>query len=219
MLSIHNKINKVGQEHDDAHNESGFTLIEMVVVVAVFSLIAYGLLELVSGIMVNSSQQGSLLANNDSARRISFGVMRELRNAQTSATGGYALAAANAQDIIFYSNTGTTIDRIRYYISGGKLYKGVTKPTGSPATYNLAGEVITVQQNDVANNSDPLFYYYDGSYDGVTETPLTSPVNVTDVKMVKTNLKIYKRGRATSTTTYTVTASGTIRNLKTNLGL
>jgi prepilin-type N-terminal cleavage/methylation domain-containing protein len=198
--------------------QSGFTLIEMVVVIALFSLISYGLLALVSGILTNSSQQGSLLANNDSARRVAFGLMRELRNAQTSATGGYALASAADQSIIFYSYTGSTVDRIRYYISGGKLYKGVTKPSGSPAVYDLATETNTVVQNDVANGTNTLFYYYDGSYNGVTNNPLSSPVSVTDVKLVKINLMIYKRGRAGSTATYTVTASGAIRNLKTNLG-
>jgi hypothetical protein len=110
------------------------------------------------------------------------------------------------------------VDRIRYYVSDGKLYKGVTKPTGSPAAYDLDTETVTLQQSDVANGSDPLFYYYDDSYNGVTDNPLSSPVSVTAVKFVKMNLAIYKRGRAGSTATYNVTASGAIRNLKTNLG-
>jgi prepilin-type N-terminal cleavage/methylation domain-containing protein len=212
------KVGNREQEAEQTLKEGGFTLIEMVVVIALFSLISYGLLALVSGILTNSNQEESLLANNDSARRVAFGLMSELRNAQTSATGAYALAAAADQSIIFYSYAGGSVNRIRYYVSGGKLYKGVTKPSGSPATYDLDTETVTLVQSDVANGSDPLFYYYDDSYNGTTDNPLSSPVSVTAVKFVKMNLAIYKRGRAGSTATYNVTASGAIRNLKTNLG-
>ena len=196
----------------------GFTLIEVIASVAIFSLIIVGVSELVSGILVNSNQQGSLLANNDSARRAAFTLMQELRNATTSATGGYALETAADQQIIFYTNTGATVDRIRYYIQTGNLYKGVVKPTGSPTVYNVNSETTTLLQQNVANAANPLFYYYDGSYNGQNNNPLVQPVNVTAARLVKINLVIYKGIRVKTTSTYTVTASGSIRNLKTNLG-
>lgn len=201
-----------------AKSGAGFTLIEVVVSVAIFSLIAYGVTALVSTILVNSTLAGSLLANNDSARRVAFTLMQELRNSTTSVTGGYALESATAQQLIFYTNSAGSINRIRYFLQNGAMYKGVTKPTGSPLIYNLGNETVTLVQKDVANGASTLFYYYTGSYNGVVETPLAQPVNVTAVKFVKISIIIKKIASRGSTATYTVTASGAVRNLKTNLG-
>lgn len=198
--------------------QKGFTLIEVVASIAIFSLISYGITALVSSILVNSTVQGSLLANNDSARRAAFTLMQELRNSTTSVTGGYALETPSAQQLIFYTNTGTTVDRIRYYLQNGALYKGVTKPTGNPLIYNVGGETVNLIQKDVANGANPVFYYYNGSYNGVVDAPLVQPVNVTTVKFIKINLIVNKKASPGSTATYTVTASGALRNLKNNLG-
>lgn len=198
--------------------ESGFTLIEVIVSIAVFSVIVYGVTALVSSILVNSTQQGNLLATNDSARRGAFTLMQELRNATTSSTGGYPLESATAQQLIFYTKAGTSINRIRYFYQNGGLYKGVTIPVGNPLIYNLGSETVTLIQKDVANAANPIFFYYDDTYNGVVENPLVQPVNVTVVRFVKIGLIIYKRAGPGSNATYTVTASGAIRNLKTNLG-
>ncbi len=198
--------------------EKGFTLIEVMISVAIFSIIAYGIVALVSSVLVNSSLQGSLLANNDSARRVAFTLIQELRDATTSDTGGYALESATAQQLIFYTNAAGSVNRIRYFLQAGALYKGVTKPTGNPLLYNLGGETVNLVQKDVANGANPIFYYYDGTYSGVVENPLVQPLNVTAVKLVKINLTIFKKAGVGSSGTYTETASGAIRNLKTNLG-
>ena len=200
-------------------SQSGFTLIEMVVAVAGFSLIIWGLVALVSNIFFSSSQQSGLLADSDQARRLAFEVASELRNGQTGSNGAYVLDTAADQQIIFYSNADSDsgIERIRYYVQDDKLYKGVTEYNG--ATYNVATEQSTVVQNDLANGADPVFNYYDGTYTGSsTQTSLVQPVNVTAVKFVKVSLQIYNKGGVKNTNTYTVTASAAIRNLKTNLG-
>ncbi len=196
---------------------NGFTLLEVVVTVGIFSLISVGIIALVSAVLVNSSKQGNLLANNDQARKVAFNLMTEARNAQTSANGSYALATASAQQLIFFSNVNGSINRINYFIQNGVLKKGVTTPSGNPPSYNLAQEVITTVQNNVANGANPLFYYYDDTYNGVSGNPLTQPVNVTKIKFITINLSVYNLAGLANTSSYTVTSSGAIRNLKTNL--
>ncbi len=196
----------------------GFTLIETVVAIGIFSMISAGIFLLVSSILVNANRQSGLLAGGDQARKAVFNLITELRNAQASVDGAYALATAGDQQVIFYSFTGSTIDRINYFISNGQLKRGVTKPSGNPPAYNLAQETVTVVQDNVANGATPLFYYYNGNYNGVGNNFLTQPVNVTQVKFVSINLRVYNRGGLANTNFYTVTAGGTIRNLKTNLG-
>jgi type II secretory pathway component PulJ len=195
----------------------GFTLIEVITSVGIFALLVVGILALVSAILTQSSKQSTLLDDNDQARKVAFNLINQLRNAQTSASGAYALDTAANQQLIFYTNTGSEVDRINYFIQNGKLMEGVVKPSGNPAVYNLASETDTAVQNDLVT-SVQLFYYYDGSYDGVNGTPLTQPVNVTQVKFVKVNLTVYNKGGLSTTNSFTVTAGGTMRSLKTNLG-
>ncbi len=197
----------------------GFTLIEVIMSVAVFALLAGGIIVLVSSILRTSNQQSGLLSDQDQARRLVFQFVSELRNAAIGADGSYSLNQAGAQQIIFFTNlkgTGNVVSRVRYYISGSSLMKGVTAPTGS--VYNLANEVVTTVQNNLANGANPVFYYYDGTYNGNIDNYLSQPVNLNQVKLVKITLQIYNKAGVTNTNTYTISSSATIRNLKTNLG-
>jgi type II secretory pathway component PulJ len=198
----------------------GFTLVEAMMTVVVFILIGYATFALVSNLFTNSSQQSSLLSSVDQARRVVFSINNELRKATTGATGGFSIAQAGEQQLIFYSNIDASpdVERVRYFSQNGRLHKGVIKPTGSPASYVSGNEVIWMIQNNLANGATPLFYYYDGTYDGTSDTPLVQPVNINLIKLVKINLMILNTAGSAGTNTYTVSTAATIRNLKTNLG-
>lgn len=203
-----------------AVQSGGFTLIEIVVVIFVFSVLAAGVIVLVSSILTNSEKQQTQLYNASQARRLSFDVMAEIRRAVESGTGSYPISSAGSHQLIFYTNVDkqNDIERVRYFINGGRLMKGVIKPTGSPPVYSVANEEVAIIQHDVANDSGQhLFYYYGDEYDGDAADYLSQPVNVTDVRYIRLNLLIYNRGGVTGTQTYTVTAGGALRNLKTNL--
>lgn len=197
----------------------GFTLIEVIMTVAIFSLIAYGLIALVSGVFTNSTQQGSLLVGSDQARKIAFNLTNELRNASTGVNGAYSLAQTDDQQLVFYSyfNNFGDIEKLRYFVQNGKLYKELTKPSGN--TYNSAQEVVISVLDDLANGpSTPIFYYYDGTYNGNTDNHLTQPVNINQIRLIKLNLMVYKKAGVANTATYTVSDGAAIRQLKDNLG-
>jgi type II secretory pathway pseudopilin PulG len=197
----------------------GFTLIELLVALFGFTLIIFGLASLFSGIFATSNQQGGLLRDNNQAQNLAFEIAGELRNAQTGDNGAYVLDTAGSQQIIFYSATSQNpaIQRIRYFVQNGQLWKGITFYNGS--TYNTSTETTYDVQNDLANGANPVFYYYDGTYTGSsTQVSLTQPVNVTQVKFVKVYLQIYNKAGVNNTNSYSVTAGAAIRNLKTNLG-
>lgn len=200
-------------------SQSGFTLVELLVAIFGFGLIIWGLIGLMSNIFFSSGQQAGLLSDADQARKLAFQIAKELRNGQTGSNGGYVLDTAGDQQLIFYSNadTDTAVEKIRYYVQGGKLFKGVTEYAGG--TYASSTEKTWTVQNNLANGSGPIFQYYTGAYTGAgNQTPLTQPVNVTAVKMVKINLQIFNKAGAKGTNIYTVTSSSAMRNLKTNLG-
>jgi hypothetical protein len=200
--------------------ESGFTLIEITVAMFGFAMIVWGLLWLFSNIFYLSKGQNGLLTDSDQSRKLAFQIAAELRNAQTGSNGAYVLDTASAQQIIYYTSSsvlGPGVDRVRYFVQKGQLWKGVTQYNGS--TYNTSTEVTYMVQNDLANGANPIFYYYDGTYVGSsTQSSLVQPVNVTQVKFVQVNLQIYNKAGVKNTTSYTVTAGAAIRNLKTNLG-
>ena len=199
---------------------SGFTLIELIVAVAIFSILILGVMALMSNAFTVNRQQGALLADQDQVRKVSFQIMSEVRNATASNVGAYAIDTAGDQQLIFYANIdgGLGVERVRYFIQNGKLNKGIVRPTGSPLTYNVATEVVTVVQNNLAAGTSPIFYYYDDTYNGVTGTPLVQPVNVTAVRFVSISLPIANKAGVKNTNSYTVAAMATVRNLKTNLG-
>lgn len=201
-------------------DQKGFTLMETMVTIGIFSVLMLGVIELFILVLKVPSQQLVASGNVDQARRGLSTFVNEMRNAGPGNNGGYALSLAGDSQIVFYSNygaTGSVFKRVRYYLSGNTLYKGVVIPTGSPLAYNLGSEVITTVQNNVVNGSIPVFYYYDGNYDGSTDA-LAQPVNVTTVTFVKINLTILKQTTATSTSAFTINTGVGIRSLKTNLG-
>lgn len=200
--------------------QTGFTLIETIMTIFIFSIIMLGTSLMLKYILENNRQQPMVIDNIYQARRVADNFVKELRNATHGANGAYPVNQASDTQIIFFStairNNGT-ISRVRYYISNNTLYKGITDPTGNPLDYNIANEVITTLTTKMSLGANPLFYYYDGNYNG-EGVPLESPVNLNQIKFIKINLTVLKELTKTSNTTFIVSAGVSIRNLKDNLG-
>ena len=199
---------------------NGYTLVETLVVIAIFIILSLGVNTLLVAVIKTPSQQLRAANNIDQARRVLASFTNEMRNAAAGSDGSYQLAQADDAQIIFYSTYGTSgsiANRIRYYLSGTTLYKGVIVPTGSPLSYNASNEVVTAVQSNLANGSTPVFYYYDDTYSGTT-SPLVQPVNLTQVKFVIINLIVNQQDSASDTSTFTIQGGAAIRSLKTNLG-
>lgn len=200
--------------------QSGFTLVETIMTIFIFSLLMLGTSLMLKDILANSRQQYGVIDSVDQARKIANTFTNELRNSTYGVNGSYPLNEASNIQIIFFStapkNNGT-ISRVRYYMSGNTLYKGITDPAGNPPSYAGQTEVITTLSTKMSLSANPLFYYYDGSYNG-SGTSLSQPVNLNQVKFIKINLIVLKQLTATSSDTFTVSAGASMRNLKTNLG-
>jgi prepilin-type N-terminal cleavage/methylation domain-containing protein len=53
--------------------QKGFTLIELIVTIAGFSLIAFGLIGLISNVFTENNKSGGALTDIDSSRRVAIG--------------------------------------------------------------------------------------------------------------------------------------------------
>jgi hypothetical protein len=114
---------------------------------------------------------------------------KELRKAAPSDAGAYPLESAEAQSLVFFSdidNDGKK-ERVRYFLDGEMLKRGIIKSTGQPPVYSSDSETVGILVNFVKNSS--VFSYYDGTYSG-SGSALSFPVSVGNVRLVKISLTI-----------------------------
>lgn len=91
----------------------------------------------------------------------------------------------------------------------------MVQPTGSPVGYVTTTETVIDVVNNVSNTTTPIFYYYDENYTGVSSTPLSQPINVTQVRVVQLRLIIDKNANL-SPVPLTIQGQTNLRNLKSN---
>lgn len=197
---------------------SGFTLIEVLIVAGITVILAGGLLSLQ---YILGQTQVAVLRNYTSVEEANNGVstmVRELRNLQVAENGAYPLEKALDQEMTFYSDYDYDgeIERVRYYLNGTELTRGIIEPVGYPATYPGANEKTKVVSSKVRNGATPIFYYYNGDWPtDTTRNPLDTPTRLSETKLMKVHLVI----NATTDSKYdfVVESYAQLRALKQNL--
>ncbi|MBI4262091.1 type II secretion system protein [Candidatus Uhrbacteria bacterium] len=169
----------------------GISLIEIIIALGVFAI-----LMLVGNVVIVHTFRlpqttFATIERERSARAAIEGVTDEARRMATSNRGDYPIAYAGAQSLTFYTNTDNDalFEQVRYFLDGSTLKRGVTKPTGSPLTYNPAAEVASELARDVTTSLFPLFTYFDANYSG-SESPLALPINVSAIRFIRFTLTI-----------------------------
>ena len=194
---------------------SGFTLIETLFGVAIFVLIIGALTLFSKSVWVNNSFISAGLVDTNAGRQVLKTMVSEIRTASTSDTGTYVINQAGASSFTFFANidTDTLKEKVRYFLSGTTLQRGVIKPTGSPLSYNAANEKISTLLQNVQGSS--IFEYFDKNYDGTT-APLSFPINIPNVRLVKITITTdADPNRPPAPMVFSTQVS--IRNLKDNL--
>lgn len=196
---------------------SGFSIIEAVVAISILTLVGIAVYAFQKDVFsLNRIFSQSIIAQEEVRRALRI-MSAEIRAASPSSIGAYALAETATSSFIFYSNIDDDSfkERIRYFLDGTVLKKGVTKPAGDPLTYNPASETISDVVRDIANGSTALFSYYDTAYDGTTQ-PLAEPIDVSVVRLVKIMI-VVDRNPLAPPNPITLTTQISMRNLKDNL--
>lgn len=198
-------------------NKKGFSLAEIIIVTAIALAIFVAVFNFGQSIFsFNSSSQKNLAAQSD-ARRVLKNIVRELRSASPSSLGSYPLSLTGTSSLTFFANLDSDAykEQVRYFLVGKELKRGVTKPSGSPLVYNPANEKIITLIGDINNGATAIFDYFDSNYAG-TSTPLSLPVQVTKVRLVRITVKIEKDPNR-SLGPFKVESQVFLRNLKDNL--
>lgn len=199
-------------------SQRGFTMVEMVISIAIFSVISLVVSSFAKDVFsLNYFLQGSLNAQIDSQHIVKV-MITELREAGPSVLGAYPIAVASSSSITFYSdvNNDGLKDKVRYFVSGADLKRGIVSPAGNPLTYVDANEKqSTIVTGFVSSSTLPLFQYFPSTYTGTT-SPLTSPVDIPSIRLVKITVIIDKDPNRSPVKIIT-TSQVNIRNLKDNL--
>ena len=196
---------------------SGFSVIEAMVAISILTLVGLAVYAFEKDVFsLNRILSQSIIAQEEVRRALKI-MSAEIRAASPSSIGAYALAETTTSSFIFYSNIDDDSfkERVRYFLDGTVLKKGVTKPAGNPLTYNPASEIVNDVVRDVANGTAALFSYYDTDYDGTTQS-LAEPIDVSVVRLVKIVITV-DRDSSASPNPMTLTTQISMRNLKDNL--
>lgn len=197
--------------------ESGFSIIEVIVAIFIVTLIGFAAYYFEKDVfLLNKIVSDSLTAQNE-ARQALKKMSSEIRTASPSSLGAYAIVQAGVSSFTFYSNIDddSLKERVRYFLEGATLKKGVIRPSGAPLTYNMANEIISELVHNMANGAAPIFSYYDKNYDGTTQ-PLTQPIDIAAARLVKITIIIDEDSQSPPSP-LTLTTQISMRNLKDNL--
>lgn len=197
--------------------KSGFSVVEVLVGMFILTLIGFAIYSFQKDIFSLNRIILDNLTAQDEARRAIKSMSAEIRTASPSNLGAYALSQTATSSLTFYSNIDSDSfkERVRYFVDGTTLKKGVIKPSGSPLTYNPANETISELIHDVANAAASTFNYYDTDYDGTTQS-LAEPIDVSMIRLIKITIVIDRDPQAPPGP-ITFTTQVSMRNLKDNL--
>lgn len=196
---------------------SSFTTIEVIIVVGILAILAVVIIGWQKDIFSLQAIFQTRLTTQENIRRTIKNFLAEVRTSRPSSLGSYPIEQANKDSFIFYSNldSDNLIERVRYFLDGKILKKGVIKPSGQPLRYDPNNEVMTKVVENLVNPNNEVFHYYDKNYDG-SGNPLPQPVDIAVVRLVKITITVDEDiNRPPGPITETSQVS--IRNLKDNL--
>jgi type II secretory pathway pseudopilin PulG len=184
------------------------TLLELLVALSLFVIIMGAASESLIALYRSSSASSGSAAAISAARVTADAIVRDLRQATYSDAGAPPIATMGTSTLSFYENvdSGASVEKVTYALSGETLTKTVIAASGNPATYDGTPVVISTTGGVVNISSDPLFRYFDATGAEVSDQSAVSSIRRVSVSLVE--------NAATSTLPdVEIGTSATLRNL------
>ncbi|MBI5138459.1 MAG: prepilin-type N-terminal cleavage/methylation domain-containing protein [Candidatus Vogelbacteria bacterium] len=195
----------------------GFTLVELLVSIAVFIFMIVVVVNFQTDVFkLYGTTRDSIKVEQDE-RKFLREIVAEMRSIQSSDSGAYPIEIATSSEVAFFSdrNRDGKRERIRYFIDGTILKKGVTESSGIPAIYNSLNEQVVQLVHNVVSTSTPIFSYYPAGYEP-TLTALESPVDIKLIRLIRIRISADADPRR-APAIFTNESEVVPRNLKDNL--
>jgi prepilin-type N-terminal cleavage/methylation domain-containing protein len=197
----------------------GFTLVEVMVAMFIFSVITGGVAIFSAYYFKNYSFSFEENQSISIAQTSMTSLIREIREARSGDDGSWPIVYAQDNSFSFYSdvtNDGRP-DKVRYFLNGTTLQRGVIEPTAVPVSYPVGSEKITTVATAVDTSAGPLFRYYNGDWPAdQIHNPLTQADRLLQTRYITVYLRINISPNFASLP-FEITSGVTIRSMKTNL--
>lgn len=157
----------------------------------------------------------AISAAEDGLRRMTL----DIREAKPSENGSYPLVTTNDQEFGFFADVDNDgiVEQVRYFLEGTDLKKGVIEPSGIPAQYLPETETVTILTDSVVNDTEPMFFYYNGNWPGDTQNnPLPQAQRLLETRLIKATIRVAPDNQPLPDA-FELSTSIQLRNLKNNL--
>ncbi len=198
-------------------NKRGFTLMEMVVVIALNTLLILVIMGAVTELYKYNSYAMEQANEVDAARRGVATWVRDAREMTYAANGAFPLVRVESNRLGFYSDIDKdlSVEYVEYVLSSTTLYKYTYEATGTPAVYSTTTPSKTETLSQYVQNQlqgQTTFRYYNNS-----GALILSPASmISDIRYITMNT-IVNIDPARSPGEFMLQGSATPRNLKDNL--
>lgn len=167
-----------------AAEQSGYTIIETLIVVIILSIVLAVLYKGLDGMQLATQGSEERLVNLEEARVMMATVTKDLRTAARLDSGTSPFVLAGAREMIFYANLGNTSgpSKVRIYVDAeNRLIEQVTPPdAGSAPNYTYTGTALNKAVSSFVVPSLPIFkyQYFNNStlaFTDLSTVPLSQP--------------------------------------------
>lgn len=190
----------------------GFTLMEMLTVVAIIGIVTGALTYAIVNVYRNNAYIFESTAAVENARRGLSLSLEHIREASYADDGNYPLGSIASTSITFYSDIDEDggVERVRIYALNNTLYRVTTNAGGNPPSYTGQTPATSTIASFLRNGpTEDIFTYYD---DTGAVLPAIS-ANLGDVRSVAVTIMTdLNPDRAPNV--LTLTGSATLRNLR-----
>jgi len=166
----------------------GITLIETVVWVAIATSAMLAIVSSVQYFYRTNTYAVEQSAAVTSAQRGIEEMVKTIREASYSSNGAYPIITLGTSTLSFYADVDDDpfIERLRYFLDGGSLKRGIIDPSGDPPIYTNPEAISTISES-VRNNDQGVaaFRYYD-----LNGTLMTDLSNIASVRFIEVTMVV-----------------------------
>ncbi len=200
-----------------APSHRGFTLTEMIVVIALFTLLLLAIMNAVTEIYKYNSVTIEQSNEIEVARRGLLTWVRDAREMTFAANGAFPIGRVENHRMGFYSDIDKdfNVEYVEYVLATTTLYKYTYEPVGNPPVYSTTTptrtEILSQYVQNLSQGQVTFRYYNDAG------TLLASPAAmISDIRYIRINL-IVNIDPLRSPGEFMLQGSAAPRNIKENL--